>query len=489
VARSKRILVIGAGPAGLSAGVHLKEDAGARVEVEIISMGHHLGGKAASWRDPAGYSIDHGFHAVFGFYDQMRSLARRAGVDLGDALVSSRGVNHFFDPDTGRLFTNKMHHGALQQLAATKVPYLTDVENHELSDAVVRMFRTVTATDNLESLDDVCFKAFMLEHGAPARFLRSPLYRQIEELAFNTPHEISTYIVLKGTKLLGHCYDDAVFSYIAGGISEKFWDPIGKYFEKLGGKLRIRQKLCALGHDGGKLTSLSFGIPDNPGFHMNGTKPWPVEVPVAKGSEFVESSFDAVICTLPAACFVELNPGDAALWGDPFFGNVRNLTSVSTISLQAWLKETPSTGIKGTVNGLSLPMSYAADQKALVPEFARDNRYGAAIEWVGAEDGYADVPDATLIADARADLARVPGFENTNGSEPVHLSLRRNRDNHQRYLLTDPGTLKFRPTVKTPLEGLFLAGDWVRNEIDIPTMEGAVRCGKEAAKQALAHLG
>jgi hypothetical protein len=205
------------------------------------------------------------------------------------------------------------------------------------------------------------------------------------------------------------------------------------------------------------------------------------------GTQFRDDRFACVISTLPAANFTELNPGDP-LWVIPFFANMKNLTSVSTLSLQIWLQRATPGQIDGTIATLPLPFGYAIDYKRMVPEFRDDARYGAALEWVGGEDGYESLSDEELISKARAGLARVPGFEGTDLEEPVHLSLRRNRANHNRYLLTDPGTLRFRPTVKTPLRGLLLAGDWVRNEVDGPSMEGAIRCGKQAAHLALQSL-
>jgi uncharacterized protein with NAD-binding domain and iron-sulfur cluster len=44
------VLVVGAGPAGLSAGVHLLEQSGGALGVGW-SMSRQFGGKAASWRD------------------------------------------------------------------------------------------------------------------------------------------------------------------------------------------------------------------------------------------------------------------------------------------------------------------------------------------------------------------------------------------------------------------------------------------------------
>ena len=70
----------------------------------------------------------------------------------------------------------------------------------------------------------------------------------------------------------------------------------------------------------------------------------------------------------------------------------------------------------------------------------------------------------------------------------IHESFNRNTSNHERYLLTDPGTLKFRPRSKTPFRNLFLAGDWIRNEVDVPTMEGAVCSGYTAVDELLKGL-
>jgi uncharacterized protein with NAD-binding domain and iron-sulfur cluster len=483
-----RILIIGAGPAGLSAGVHLLEAEGDRIDVEIIAMGHHLGGKAASWRDAEGYSIDHGFHAVFGFYEEMKSLSRRAGINLSKALIPSKGTFRYFDERTESVESFSFAHNPLIMLARYyKFPGLSPADRDALITSFRRMDETISAAGDIEKLDDICYRAFLTTHGVPPIVLTHPMFREVYELGFNAPHEISTYIVLKWAKLAGHCFYDATYDYFAGGPSELFWDPISKYFQKLGGRIRLREKLVRLACERGTLIALHFGVPDNAGFHQDGRKPWPVEVPIAAGTEYVEDRFDAVISTLPAANFQELNPGDS-LWDDPFFGNIRHLTSVSSVSLQMWLAQSFPRGGRGMIATLPLPLGYAIDYKPMVPEFRGDARYGSALEWLGGEDGYENLTDDEFIRTSRAGLARAPGFEGVTSGTPVHVSLRRNRANHQRYLLTDPGTLKFRPTVETPMKRLYLAGDWVRNEIDIPSMEGAIRCGKAAARRVLEQL-
>ncbi len=486
-ARKRKVIVVGSGPAGLSAGVRLLEASGGDLDVELVTLGHHFGGKAATWRDHEGFTIEHGFHAVFGFYEEMRSLAKRAGVDLGAALHSSAGRWHYFDQRTHDVKRLDLHPSPVVTLLRLSALFdLGPADNRAMTDAGMRTFRALTRPERGELLDDVCYRAFLLEHGMPPSVLRHPMYRQTQEVLFNYPYEVSAYVLLKGLSLLMHCVHDATFHYSRGGLSEMFWDPIARYFERLGGRIRIRQKLVRLEHEDGALRGLVFAAPDASS-HDEGRNPWPPTVPTVPGSE-IRDAPDAVICTLPVANFVELNPGDA-MWSDPYFANMRNLRSVSTVSLQVWQKEALRAPVEGTISGLALPFGYAIDTKRLGPAYGSDDpRFGASLMWAGQEGGFEDVPDEKLIADARAALGAVPGYEGSEQAEVVHRHFRRNRANHQRYLLTEPGTLRFRPHMQSPLRGLWLAGDWVRNEIDVPTMEGAIRCGKAAADAVVEAL-
>jgi uncharacterized protein with NAD-binding domain and iron-sulfur cluster len=449
------------------------ERSGSGLRVDIVSMEPFVGGRAASRRDAQGYVVDHGFHAVFGFYDEMRSLAQRAGVDLSRALVKSDGVFRYYDARSSRTEEFHFAHNPLVMLwRAAHIPGLGEDERRRLIDGLTRAQRTLARTPNIEALDDICYRAFLLEHGAPASFFKHPLYRQIGELIFSYPHEVSAYIVQRGIELLGHCYYDAVHAFCAGSYTEQLWDPIAHYFERLGGRITTGRKLTRFEHDGGKIVAAHFTGTDGPSSESADTR---------------DGDFAAMICTVPGPCFVELNDGDV-LWREPFFARIKQLTWVSSVSLQVWLRASAPRPPPGMVAGLDLPLGYAVDYKAIVPEFTRDTRYGAAIEWVGTEEGWETTPDLELMDAARRSLARVSGFEGTDRLEVVHSTLRRNRASHERYLLTDPGTLRFRPTVRTPLRNLYLAGDWVRNTIDIPTMEGAIVCGKDAANQVLSAL-
>jgi uncharacterized protein with NAD-binding domain and iron-sulfur cluster len=109
------------------------------------------------------------------------------------------------------------------------------------------------------------------------------------------------------------------------------------------------------------------------------------------------------------------------------------------------------------------------------------------LEWVGQETSFEDLSDEALRQKAYESLLQIPGAKDPRHAGIIHESVNRNSSNHERYLLTDPGTLRFRPRSKTHFRNLVLAGDWIRNEVDVPNMEGAVCSGYTAASELLSE--
>jgi uncharacterized protein with NAD-binding domain and iron-sulfur cluster len=83
----KKIAVLGGGMGSLSAVYHLtsQPDWQDKYEITVYQMGWRLGGKGASGRDADnGYRIkEHGFHILFGFYENTFRMMRDAYAELG----------------------------------------------------------------------------------------------------------------------------------------------------------------------------------------------------------------------------------------------------------------------------------------------------------------------------------------------------------------------------------------------------------------------
>ncbi len=82
-----KILVIGAGPAGLAAAMALRQ---AGMDVHVLDAAARTGGKLGSDPDASGTLRDHGLHIFPGWYGNLREIIATLG--LGGALVDHEQV-------------------------------------------------------------------------------------------------------------------------------------------------------------------------------------------------------------------------------------------------------------------------------------------------------------------------------------------------------------------------------------------------------------
>jgi hypothetical protein len=218
---------------------------------------------------------------------------------------------------------------------------------------------------------------------------------------------------------------------------------------------------------------------------------------------------------------------------------------VGTVNLQAWFKERNLIGsYKNVIAGLE-PLCIAIDYKNILPMYkdkennqeaseSLNDRYGSVLEINGSLQELADpkfsgyweledreqktflTPEAPetiefakriLIDFARRykfpnlekaveneeflelsdDPKKWPHRTKWNGTNKIPPFLWKNTDPYNRFFVTGPGTLHQRPWIwnKDYPVNFFLAGDWTRNGFDIPSMEGAARSGRMAARALL----
>src|SRR3954470_679039 len=81
--KCKRVIVVGAGLAGLSCGFQLAE---CGVHVTVLESRSVLGGRTSSWIQE-GMPVESGLHKFLGIYRELPRLLRNVGVRLKDLLV------------------------------------------------------------------------------------------------------------------------------------------------------------------------------------------------------------------------------------------------------------------------------------------------------------------------------------------------------------------------------------------------------------------
>lgn len=488
-ADSKRVLVIGAGPAGLAAASRLLEEGRGRIAVKLVHMGHHLGGKAASYRDPSGALVEHGWHMVLGFYERLRGLIRRAGVDPSDVLQSVGQGTHCFEPWNQRVNTLDSGRGRLSVMLGFLVySGLPFSDRLNFGRFMAQAYLTALSDEDLTKHDDICFRTYAVEHGLRPHVTRYSLFRLFEEAFFNYPESVSAYHTLQTLRLMSS--SEAAEIFVAdGGYSERIWDPIGAYIQRLGGQIEPFTMATDLIYEGRRIRGVRVGRPDGRG-HQDGLGPWSTAaIPVAEGTERVVDDFDAVISTIPQAVFVRLNEKDRRMWSSSYFSRLKNLRSAATVSMTVVTKGPLLAGHAGPVQGFPAPLGIVTNMKRYWREYANDPGVGAVLVFVGQESGFEAWTDQQIIDFTLDNASRAKEVGDIRASGITRVELHRNRSDFERLLLCEPGVNQFRPGPLTPFENLFLAGDWVRNPVDLICMEGAVASGFEAADRVLAMQG
>jgi len=436
-------LIIGGGFSGLAAGVALAE---AGRSVRVLEQKPHLGGRARSFLDPAtGSVVDNGQHIFMGCYHSTLRFLSTIGT-LDRLRFQERLTVHFLDR-SGRL--------TMLQCAGLPSPW------HVLL-GVLRS-GSFAFKEKLEvlRLGGSLQWAKAMDHGSEKLSVREWLTRlgQSERLQRNfwdllciaalneDPSVASAALFERVLRLaLFTSPGDSRLAIPAVGLSDVYVDAATAYIRARGGRVECGRSVASLLVSGGRCRG----------------------VRVSSGEEIEAES---VLSAVPSFQLAGLLPGEL-LRREPFFAPVVSLRPAPIISINLWFDR--------AITGLDFV-----------------GLRGATVQWLfnkgkilGLSENYVSLvlsgahrhigrSKEELLATALLELVDLfPGAQKAK----LHHSL----IIKERFATFSPTweVERLRPTARTPVRGLYLAGDWTATGLPA-TIESAAQSGYTAARAIL----
>ena len=447
-APAKRVVVIGAGFAGLAAAVRL---AHAGCLVVVVEEAPRLGGRATAFTDrESGERVDNGQHVLFGCYRETYAFLGRLGTAVQAPL--QRRLRLVMVGDDGRRSTLECPNlpapwhlvAGLMRWSALGVGDRWSAVR--LSRVLLAVRRRGAAAVAAEVAPDLTVSDWLVSRGQTPR-LRDWLWHPLAIAALNQSPDVAAaapFVRVLG-ELFGPRPDDAAVGLPVVPLDELYAVPAERIIAKHGGRVLTKTAARIVLDDRGAIVGVRAG-----------------DTTIAA---------DAVVSSVPWHAFARLWTGDVPEPLAAIAANAAATGSSPIVTVNLWL-DGPITSDQfiGLVGG---PMHWIFNKSALYG----DNTAHLSVVSSGAEE-LAARDNGAIAGEAWGQLTRaLPAAATRRVTRSVVV-----REHRATFSLA-PGSPP-RPATTTRMPGFFLAGDWT--DTGLPgTIEGAVLSGHRAADAIL----
>lgn len=486
------VVVVGGGIGGLTAAHELAER---DLDVTVLEAADRFGGKARSTPiddGPRPLHGEHGFRFFPAFYrhvvDTMARIPDGGGTVAANLVETEATLVASVDgPD--RIAETGRPESVRDWLERIRPTFADDLPPADVAFLLERLLYLLTACERRrnEDLDEVSWWRFLDAENRSAAF-RQRLANTTQSLVALRPQVCSARTI--GTiylqLLFGQLDPTRPTERILNAPTSRAWiDPWTDHLERLGVDLRTGVRARALEFDGRRVTGV--GVAD--GETVEGDE-YVLAVPVDVAPRFVTAGMVAVdpalgrIERLDTAWMngiqfflsadLELTPGHQVYADSPWA-----LTSIS--QRQFWSGyDLESRGPDAVEGVLSVIVSDWETPGLVVDKPAKEcTREEVATEVRAQLAAHLDADERRLTDDLVVDWFLDPAIVETDEG----------LENRSPLLVNTVGSLRNRPPADVDVGNLTLAGDYVRTNTDLASMESANEAGRRAANAVLDRRG
>ncbi|HST05234.1 MAG TPA: FAD-dependent oxidoreductase, partial [Chloroflexia bacterium] len=446
-----KVAVIGGGLAGLTAAADLA-DAGA--QVVLLEKRSVLGGKVSSW-DTDGWPVESGLHIFFGCYTELLTALKRVGAYSNihwkehTILVARPGgnVSRFHFPNVPAPFNGIV--------AFTANDLLTWSEKLTNVRALIRPW--LMSLGKVARWDDRTYAQWHADYGIAQGVLTRWWNPIALSMGFLSAQEMSARPMTTVFHHFSRKADASRIGFLDGPPGERMHRYFAEYITARGGEIRT----------GSRVAELLVDSPDT-GPIISGVK--------LETGEVVEA--DGYVLAAPLHSARKMLPG--TLRAMPYFDNLWRLKSVPVMNVQVWFDRYVSR-TDNLFFTADAPFSVFADLAVTSPLYDRTGGSVVSMAVAPAQPLW-HLTDDEIIQKCLDALYKL--WPRSRQAAILHKSLVKIPNSIYR---ETPGSDALRPTQKTPIANLALAGDYTQQDY-MASMEGAVRSGHRAARALLTGM-
>ncbi|KAG7347358.1 phytoene dehydrogenase [Nitzschia inconspicua] len=466
----KKVAIIGGGLSGLACAKYLV-DAGH--EPTVYEARDVLGGKVSAWQDKDGDWIETGLHIFFGAYPNMMNLFDELGIhdrlqwkihQMIFAMQELPGEFTTFDFIPG--IPAPFNFG-LAILSNQKM--LTLAEKIQTAPPLLPML--IEGQPFIDAQDELSVTEFMRKYGMPERINEEVFIAMAKALDFIDPDKLSMTVVLTAMNRFLNEDNGLQMAFLDGNQPDRLCAPMVDHIEARGGKVVMNAPVQEI------VTESDGSIK-----HLL----------LRSGEKIVA---DEYVSAMPVDIVKRMTP--QAWQNMPYFRQLDELEGIPVINLHMWFdrklkavdhlcfSRSPLLSVYADMS-VTCKEYYDPEQSMLELVFAPCSPLaGGNTNWISKSDE--EIIDATMGELARLFPTEIaadekwPATKNQGPQGQARLRKYAVVKVPRSVYAAIPGRNKYRPSQRTPIPNLTMAGDWTSQKF-LGSMEGAVLGGKLAAE-------